>query len=200
MKNKQYFKTLILFVFGMIFFVNSSHAMNCFEKSPNYKDLEDEYFNIEKTREFSDKEKDLLNDVLKKAEGKWKGFSKEINCKGSDKHPRQEIKKADLIAQTRYMSSGDLSIQLEKYFSEDKIRKIQTINLFKGVRVFEFNFKGESGFTFSERYRRMIANGKTRLVEIIRDIEIKEKRLVLKTAVFVNGVYVSEEIFTLSAI
>ena len=64
--------------------------------------------------------------------------------------------------------------------------------------TFEFNFVTGDHLVFSDRYRRRNVSGGSRLNEYINDIKINGDTLEITISLYVNGVYVSEEIWTLT--
>ena len=176
----------------------NAQTLNCYEKSPNYANLGDDYFNLEDPRTLSDKDREMLDALYSKIEGNWEGEITEIECKGPDRNPRMEYNNYELNADITPSTNGGLTIKATKYETIKKIKKGLTINLLDNTHTFEFKFAADNHLIFSERYRRRNANGSSRLNEYINDIYITDNTLVLKTLVFVNGVYVSEEIWTLT--
>jgi len=177
---------------------NNAQALNCYEKSPNFTTLGDEYFNIENPRVLSDNDREMLNALYSKIEGKWEGELREIECKGPDRNPRQEHSNFELTAEIIPTTNGGLTIRADKYDATQKIRKGTTIELLDNTSTFEFNFVTSDHLIFSDRYRRRNANGSSRLNEYINDIKINSDTLEITISLYANGVHVSEEIWTLT--
>ena len=198
MKRFSYSANIAVLIFGISSFGNNVHALSCYEKSPNYVNLADEYFNLESPRYLSDKDKEMLNTLYSKIEGKWEGELQEIECKGPDSNPRMEYDNYELNAEISPTSNAGLTIRAEKYNVTQKIRKGTTVTLLNNTPTFEFNFVTDDHLIFSDRYRRRNVNGSSRLNEYIHEIKINGNTLEIKISLYVNGVHVSEEIWTLT--
>ena len=189
---------VIALILSMAALSNNAQALTCYEKSPNYSNLGDEYFNLETPRVLSDNDREMLNALYSKIEGDWEGELREIECKGPDSNPRMEYNNYELNADITPSTNGGLTIRADKYDATKKIRKGTTIKLLDNTSTFEFNFVTGDHLVFSDRFRRRNVSGGSRLNEYINDIKINGDTLEITISLYVNGVYVSEEIWTLT--
>ena len=142
---------LLLSAFG---FTSNVIAKECYEPSPNLIDLNDEYYNLEETVELTNKQKKALNQFFRKTIGKWKGTSQHIECRGPDRAPRKIVKNAKVSAKIKLASRTQLSIDANKNYTEERIKKSGNFTLFNVHNTYSLEFPRNNTLVLSEKYRR----------------------------------------------
>ncbi|MFW5432041.1 MAG: hypothetical protein ACKE5M_07040 [Methylophilaceae bacterium] len=208
--SKLFFTTLLL---GAFIFSNNVVAKECYEPSPNLVNLNDEYYNLDETIKLSNEDKDTLNNFFRSATGKWKGTSQHIECRGPDRAPRKIVKNAIVKAKAKLASRTQLTINAEKDYTEERVKKSDNFTLLNLKNTYNLAFPGNNSLVLSEKYRRANnyqANSKdtknkttkirtSRLSETIYEISSSTNALTLTRLYYTNGVYVGEETWFMNA-
>lgn len=138
-------------VIALILFSQQALATDCYEQSPNF---DDQYYNLEDKATLSYDEKNALRQFLNSIRGRWAGQMQYIECRGPDSAPRIITKTATLTTKNKFSNNGSISAQAEKTYTEERIKKLETLNLMGNNNVFNFAIEPGSQVTFSEKYRR----------------------------------------------
>lgn len=136
---------------------NFAYANNtvCYEPSPNLSTFGDAYYDLEKTSVLSDEEKNRINAFFSALTGNWKGDARTIECRGPDSAPQIKSQDAIITAQAQMDSTIGLSINANKHYLEQRIKKSDPISLLGKTSVFDFEFTEDNQLTFSEKFRRL---------------------------------------------
>lgn len=189
----------ITLIISMLVYVNSVTAKDCYEKSPNLITKKDEYYNLDATKTLSNEEKDKLDNLFRSIEGKWKGESVEIECKGPDRAPVKKYKNSTIATNIRLNSNSSLKIKADAHYVQEKVTRLKNLNLLGDSHIFELEFTNNNNVIFSERYRISLPKN-SRLVETIYDIKLNRNSLLILRSYYTNGVYTGEEKWSMSGI
>lgn len=110
-------------MFGLFSIAVNAVARECYEKSPGYVRLNDEYFNVEDNKDLTDKEKTKLASLYSSLEGKWKGEFSKTGCTGPDNDPLMSYENATLVSEIGIDSNGNLIVNAAMKFVKDRISK-----------------------------------------------------------------------------
>jgi len=124
-------------------------ATDCYEQSPNF---DDEYYNLEDAATLSNDEQSALLTFLSGMAGRWSGQMQYTECRGPDSAPRIITKTATLSAKNKLSNDGSISAQVEKSYTDERIKKLETLNLMGKSNIFDFAIEAGKQLTFSEKY------------------------------------------------
>ncbi|KGM07779.1 hypothetical protein LP43_0195 [Methylophaga thiooxydans] len=167
-----------------------AQAFECFEPSPVYLSLGEQYFESDDDRiQVQGNEKKL--EVLEKLKGEWAGQLSELICEGSEDQPEPYYREGEVEADIRPSNTALLLMSLSKEYNS---------HYFEGDKVFLMN----KGSMFSlrinddyamahERERRGhggIRHG-SRFVEVFSEVFIHTAdTITVEWVLFSNGVFV----------
>lgn len=136
---------------GLLLFSHQVLATNCYEQSPYFGE---DYYNLENAERLTFQQKNDLSQFLSSMGGRWEGHLQYIECRGPDSAPRTIVKHAKLNAKNKYNAQGGLSMQVEKNYTDESIKKLETLNLIGNGNIFNFDISPNTQLTYSEKYRR----------------------------------------------
>jgi len=192
-------KLLLLLCISL--FTSIVNASVCFEKSPNFVNLNDEYFNIENGHLLTDIEKRTLSTFFEKIDDRWEGDVFITECTGSDEEPVEENLAATLDTSVTFESNGYLSILADMVNKKEKISGQKTLNLLGNVNAFYADFTGSSSIVYSERYlRRNAGGGGAQHIENIYHIIYSGDSLTINFSYYISGVLTAREEWSLERI
>jgi hypothetical protein len=146
---------IVIAVLGLLSNLAYADNIKCYEPSPNLSALGDTYYDLEKTSILSNDEKNRINAFFSALAGKWKGDARTIECRGPDSAPLIKMRDAVLTAQAHLDSMISLSIDANKHYLEESIKKSELLSLLGNTPVFGLEFIDDNHLVFSEKYRRL---------------------------------------------
>lgn len=188
-------KNISLFVVGLFLISNAAFAENCYDQSPNFVSLGDDYFNLESQKKLSTEDSDKLNELLRTIQGKWVGNVVISDCKGSNKAPRKVEKTASVKVDILVQSI--LKISAEMIFNDNGASKLRSYKLLENKELFNYEFKNDTYFIYSTIVRTRNGKKGSRLVENIYKINFENGNLNFTVLLYMNGVFVGDEVWTL---
>ena len=194
-------RTLLLCV---LFLASNAFATDCYEKSPNFANQEDEYYNFENPITLSNDEQNQVNSLFKQLRGKWKGKGIHIECLGPDNAP--EERKNNTKIKTKAESGGSLSLSFNSEIKnlDNSVTHNERTDLLGNNPIFSFESRGSHHIVFAEKYRssnttRNHDNKRfSRLVENVYEIKLNNGQLHLIKLYYINGIYVAKDEWNLS--
>lgn len=151
----RYSLIIVLTVLTLLSKMAYANNALCYEPSPNLSALGDAYYDVENASELSDEEKNKINAFFGVLAGNWKGNARTIECRGPNSAPHILSHDAVLTAEARVDNSIGLSINANKHFIDNGIKRTESVSLLGSTFVFGFEFADDNHLIFSEKYRRL---------------------------------------------
>lgn len=180
----------LILLLSMLLLSPVAQAFYCFEPSPVYLSLGEQYFESDNDRiQVQGNEKKL--EVLEKLEGEWDGQLSELICEGSEDKPEPYYREGEVEADIRPSNTALLLMSLSKeynshYFEGDKVFLMNKGSMFS-LRI------SDDYATAHERERRGfggIRHG-SRFVEVFSEVFIHSTdAITVEWLLFSNGVFV----------
>lgn len=130
-----------------------AHDVACYQPSPNLRHLGAAYYDLEKTSDLSQEEKNRIHAFFNAISGNWKGDARTIDCRGPDSASQIKMREAAVSAHIHLDSIASLSIDANKHFIEDSVKQSEHLALLGHSPFFGLEF--DDALIFSEKYRRL---------------------------------------------
>lgn len=150
-----------ILILSTLVFTHHATAKDCYEKSPNFSDQGEEYYNLEEPITLSNKDQDQIKSLFRKIEGKWKGALISTECKGSDNAPKLKIREGIVTAKIKSNTGTGLIAKATLSYPQKRIKRAENLSLLGKAPIFGFDFPDKNHFVFSEKYRRANVKRKT---------------------------------------
>ncbi len=164
-------------------------AFYCFEPSPTYLRMGEDYFLPDKRIEVKGGEAGLA--IVENLKGEWQGRLSELICEGSEAAPEPYYREAEVEAEVLDSNTALFLLSMNKEyngysFSGDKVFLMNKGSMYS-LRI------SHEHVSASERERRVFQgnNVGSRFVEVFSDIFIhNEDEITVEWLLFSNGVFV----------
>ena len=183
--------------------LNTSMALECYEKSSQFLKLEDKYFDLDRTIRLSKKEKDAINSFYSSLQGRWRGEIIVSECEGpegSEEQPKLVSKEGKVEAEISNQGSGVLKVKSDIDFRSDRSTSIRTKKTIGWERIGALDSVSKDRLVFSERYRQNADGAGAILVENVFELVRQGKFLNLIQTTYYGGQYSIQEKWTLKKI
>jgi len=174
--------------------IPAAKALTCFQKSPAYIRLGDNYFNYNIIQIKSKDQKDFES-IIQKLNGTWEGDVVETECKGTDKSPKVIVKKATTKGRLTILSAGALKMSLDKEYKVDRYSNRETIVIPSKLTVTEFKLS-KNRLIVSEKLRWKIPAGPSMFVEKTLILQVNSDELLIELIHYNHGHFVSNQVMT----
>jgi len=108
---------------------HTAHALNCYQKSPRFGRLGDNYFK-EYIIQLSKSQLDNLSSLGESLAGEWKGSIEEFECKGPDKSAHKIKHRGDVKVTITEDKNKGVRFELNKYYQEEKRHSSENLESF----------------------------------------------------------------------
>ena len=160
--HKNIFKALLIAI-QLLFSLNVI-ASNCNQVSPQYKKLQDKYYEIEAI-DLSKEEIKAIEGFYKEISGRWRGEYSILECKGSEKEPIEIINTGRVRSKIQQDDLGVLVIEDEIDFKTDQPQKSRKINTQRWEHIITIDLSTKRKYSFTEKFRNISNSGASVLVE-----------------------------------
>lgn len=167
-------------------------ANECFDKSPNWLKLDDEYFNLEKSKSLSAQDISALNTLFNNVDGKWEGEIKITECSGPENNPTKNVYTTGVESDIQSSSNGALIINAEIVNPQNKTTTLKNLKLFDQAMIFDFMIKNNN-ISSSEKFRLKNTNRGSRLIEHVFQIHRQGNSFSMELSFYINGVFTGKE-------
>jgi hypothetical protein len=171
-------------------FKTPSSKLTCFQESERLRDEGDEYFDIDNIT-LKKSEHRALNSLKNTTKGKWQGKSREIVCKGTEKSPKEIVKRSTAKVRISQGPSNSLRVNVQRDYIGEKGSRGESLNLFARGSLIEITISGNH-ITGVEKYRSRTLRG-ANLRETNIDLQYTENRLSIDITYYINGIYTGKE-------
>jgi len=118
------------------------------------------------------------------------------DCKGSERAPIKIQKKANTTV--KIITTKNLVIKAKRSIN-DRIISHKKYKLLGSDGLLSFKFNSENDLVFSEVIRKKNANNAgSRMLELIYKLELKHDMLKISITTYINGVFVGDEIWSIT--
>jgi hypothetical protein len=176
----------------------------CYDKSPSFKALGEEYYNLEEPLTLSNEEQNQVKSLFKQLRGKWSGKGTHIDCLGPDSAPREKVSRLKLRVKMESKNTMHVAFNSEIKNLESGVTRKEKIDILGKIPVFTFVILGPNHIKFTEKYRSasgVVKQNKkrfTRLVENIYELNKMGEKLHFVKRYYINGIYVGTDEWHLS--
>ncbi len=146
---------IVITMLTLLSHVAYANALDCYAPSPNLTTFGDAYYDLENTSVLPDETKNKINTFFGALAGQWKGNAQAIECSGPDRAPQIKSSDATITARARIDSVMGLSVNANKHYVQENIKKSELLALLGNSAVFNVELAGDHHLVFSEKYRRM---------------------------------------------
>lgn len=146
---------IVITMLTLLSHVAYANALDCYAPSPNLTTFGDAYYDLENTSVLSDETKNKINTFFGALAGQWKGNAQAIECSGPDRAPQIKSSDATITARARIDSVMGLSVNANKHYVQENIKKSELLALLGNSAVFNVELAGDHHLVFSEKYRRL---------------------------------------------
>jgi hypothetical protein len=189
-----------------LLFTSNLFAATCFEKSPNFINLGEEYYDFEEPLKLSNAEQNQIEAIFRQVhdERKWRGQGTHIECFGTDNAPEEQVNNLKLRVKTESNENLHIAFNAEIKNLDNGITRNERLDILGNTPIFSFESKGSNHFTFTEKYRSASGavkqNSKrfTRLVENLYEIKLNGSQFQFIKNYYINGVFVARDEWYLS--
>ncbi len=172
-------------------------AANCNQISPNFKKLQDKYYEI-KTVQLSKENIQAIERFYNEISGRWRGEYSILECKGSEKDPVEVVNTGRVRSKFQQDSIGVLIIEDEIDFKTDQPLTSRKINTQRWEHITSFDLSEKNKYSFAEKFRNRSSGGTSVLVEHIYSFDRSGyKTLNIIRSTYHGGYFSFEESWTL---
>ena len=146
---------IVITMLTLLSHVTYANVLDCYAPSPNLTTFGDVYYDLENTSVLSDETKNKINTFFGALAGQWKGNAQAIECSGPDRAPQIKSSDVTITARARIDSVMGLSVNANKHYVQENIKKSELLALLGNLAVFNVELTDDHHLVFSEKYRRM---------------------------------------------
>ncbi|MGI9275617.1 MAG: hypothetical protein ACR2PT_12325 [Endozoicomonas sp.] len=161
----------------LLFHLPPLQAFTCYEKSQDLIRLGDDYYDMDNPVELTDKTRKNLKTLYKRLTGEWTGHIEEIDCKGPESAPRQELKAHTASTTITPGLSDSLKLRFEKYSKEENVTRNELLELVSPDIIFDIQ-ASKNSIRLQEKYRISSADN------FIRDFDPTDRRRLKRGPIF----------------
>ncbi|MTI62892.1 hypothetical protein [Methylophaga sp.] len=180
-----------------LFLSPAVQAFYCFEPSPTYLQLGEDYFTDTSNRIVVEGDEPGL-EVVENLQGEWEGYLSEIICEGDQEAPEPIYREAEVEADVKDSNTALFLISMSKTY-RDSFVESESVYLMNKGSMYSLRIN-DSFISASERERRSLQGKLTgsRHVEVFSQIEIEnDDQITVDWQLFSNGVFVYSQRLTL---
>lgn len=184
---------LALAIMFLAQFSSSAIATGCNQISPNFKELQDEYYIIN-ALELSKENIQAIERFYDEISGRWRGEYSILECKGSEKDPVAVVNTGRVRSMIQQDSIGVLIIEDEIDFKTDQPLTARKINTQRWEHIISFDLNEKHKYSFAEKFRNRSSSGASVLVEHIYSFDrTGYKTLTITRSTYHGGYFSFEE-------
>ena len=180
--------------------LNTSMALECYEKSPQFLKLDDKYFDLDRTIELSKKEKDAIDSFYSMLKGRWRGEISVSECEGPEEEPELVLKEGRVEAEISNQGNGVLEVKSDIDFRIDRSTSTRTKKTIGWERIYTLDSISRDRLVFSERYRQNAIGAGALFVENVFELIRQGRSLNFTQTIYYGGIYSIQEKWTLNKI
>ncbi len=164
----------------------SAQEVDCFEASPAFKQLNDDYYDLSQGIELLPSEVKQVQTLTKKLKGKWQGSLEEIYCYGSDQSPRIKNSKNKVEAIITSDSKDLLVINLEVFDQGKGSNKKDKLYIVTKGQLYQLQLS-EGNIESNRKVKASSGMFSKRIRESVISLSFKQRTMILVADFYSQG-------------
>jgi len=167
----------------------NAFAFDCNEKSPAFIKEGDKYFNITNAKSLTKKQKANVTRIFSPLKKRLKGKGVVTTCIEQEGQTTKVESNEKLSADVKFLSNGQLDIQLEAYDKENKNSSTISLNYFGDNGYHSLLKQTRKSFGFIYKIRTSVRGRPAALNEKLITLSVNRGVLTIETHDFFNGYF-----------